>query len=164
MIPLNLLVLQAAFLFGPVTGFLTAFTAALGSAMAAFCIGRSIGHDGLKRLATPQIERLCRRLARRGVLAVAAIRLLPIAPFTMVNLVLGAARIKPRHFTIGTAIGLTPGLLALSIFGDRLGQVFRRPDALNFLSLGLVGMAVILGGVWLVRRVQHKVSGGGGRD
>jgi phospholipase D1/2 len=164
MIPLNLLVLQAAFLFGPVTGFLTAFTGALVSAVAAFLIGRTIGRDGLQGLSTPRLERLCRRLARRGVLAVAAIRLLPIAPFTMVNLVLGAARIKPRHFTIGTAIGLTPGLLALSIFGDRLGQAIRRPDTLNFLSLGLVAIAVILGGVWLVRRVQRGVSRGVERD
>jgi uncharacterized membrane protein YdjX (TVP38/TMEM64 family) len=147
-----------------VTGFLTAFPAARVSAVAAFLIGRTIGRDSLQRLSTPRLERLCRRLARRGVLAVAAIRLLPIAPFTMVNLVLGAARIKPRHFTIGTAIGLAPGLLALSIFGDRLGQAIRRPDTLNFLILGLVAVAVILGGVWLVRRVQRGVARGVGRD
>jgi phospholipase D1/2 len=164
MIPLNLLVLQAAFLFGPVTGFLTAFTGAMVSAVAAFLIGRTLGRDGLQRLSTPRLERLCQRLARRGVLAVAAVRLLPVAPFTMVNLVLGAARIKLQHFTIGTVVGLIPGLLALSIFGDRLGQVIRRPDALNFLSLGVVAMAVILGGVWLVRRVQQGVSRGVGRD
>jgi uncharacterized membrane protein YdjX (TVP38/TMEM64 family) len=95
---------------------------------------------------------------------VAAIRLLPVAPFTIVNLVLGAARIKLWHFAIGTAVGLTPGLLALSIFGDRLGEALRRPDALNFLSLGLVAVAVILGGTWLVRRVQRGGSRGVGRD
>jgi phospholipase D1/2 len=164
MIPINLLVLQAAFLFGPVTGFLTAFTGSLVSAVVAFLVGRAIGGSGLQRLSTPRLDRLCRRLARRGVLAVAAIRLLPVAPYTMVNLVLGAARIKLWHFVIGTAVGLTPGLLALSIFGDRLGQALRRPDTLNFLSLCLVAVVVILGGVWLVRRVQRGVSRGVGRD
>jgi phosphatidylserine/phosphatidylglycerophosphate/cardiolipin synthase-like enzyme/uncharacterized membrane protein YdjX (TVP38/TMEM64 family) len=164
MIPINLLVLQTAFLFGPVTGFLTAFAGSLVSAVVAFLIGRAVGGYGLQRLSTPRLERLCWRLARRGVLAVAAIRLLPVAPFTMVNLVLGAARIKLWHFTIGTAVGLTPGLLALSIFGDRLSQTIRHPDALNFLSLCLVAIAVVLSGVWLVRRVRRGVSRGVERD
>jgi uncharacterized membrane protein YdjX (TVP38/TMEM64 family) len=164
MLPLNLLILQSAFLFGPLTGFLTAFAGSLVSAVVAFLIGRAVGRDGLQGLSTPRLERLCRRLARRGVLAVAVIRLLPVAPFTMVNLILGAARIKLWHFAVGTAVGLTPGILALSIFGDRLGQAIRRPDTHNFLILGLVAIVVILGSAWLVRRVQRRVSRGVGRD
>lgn len=164
MIPLALLVLQAAFLFGPLTGFLTAFTGAMVSAVVAFLIGRAVGRDGLQRLSTLRLARLCRRLAHRGVLAVAVVRFLPVAPFTMVNMVLGAARITLRDFTIGTAIGLTPGFLALSVFGDRLSQTIRRPNVLNFLLLGLVAITLILGGRWLVRRVQRDASRGVGRD
>jgi phosphatidylserine/phosphatidylglycerophosphate/cardiolipin synthase-like enzyme/uncharacterized membrane protein YdjX (TVP38/TMEM64 family) len=158
MVPLNLLVLQAAFLFGPSIGFLTAFAGALVSAMGAFLIGRAVGRDGLQRLVTPRLTRLCQRLARRGVLAVVAIRFLPVAPFTMVNLVLGAARIKLLHFVIGTAVGLTPGFLALAIFGDRLSQTLRRPHGLNVLLLGLVATVLILGGAGLVRRIQRGLS------
>jgi phospholipase D1/2 len=164
MIPLTLLILQAAFIFGPATGFLTAFTGALVSAVIAFLIGRAIGRDGLQRLAPPRLTRLSGGLARRGVLTVVAIRLLPVAPFTVVNMVLGAARIKLWHFTIGTAIGLAPGCVALTIFGDRLSQALRRPDVLNFLILGLVAAALSLGGAWLVRRVQRRSSCGAGDD
>ena len=156
MIPLPLLVLQAAFLFGPETGFLIAFMGSLVGAAIAFLIGRALGRDGLQRLSTPRLERLCQRLAHRGVLAVVAIRLLPIAPFTMVNMVLGAARIKLRHFAIGTAIGLTPGFLTLSIFGDRVSQALRRPDARNFLILALTAAAVVLAGLWLARWIQRS--------
>jgi phosphatidylserine/phosphatidylglycerophosphate/cardiolipin synthase-like enzyme/uncharacterized membrane protein YdjX (TVP38/TMEM64 family) len=164
MLPLTLLVLQAAFLFGPGTGFLIAFTGALGSAVGAFLIGRAVGHDGLHRLTPLLLERLYQRLARRGVFAVVAIRFLPVAPFTMVNIVLGAARIKFWHFVVGTAIGLTPGFLALSLFGARLSQTLRRPDILNFLLLGLMAAGLIFGGVWLVRRVQRGVSHGAAGD
>jgi uncharacterized membrane protein YdjX (TVP38/TMEM64 family) len=164
MLPLTLLVLQAAFLFGPGTGFLIAFTGALGSAVGAFLIGRAVGHDGLHRLTPLLLERLYQRLARRGVFAVVAIRFLPVAPFTMVNIVLGAARIKFWHFVVGTAIGLTPGFLALSLFGDRLSQTLRRPDILNFLLLCLMAAGLILGGAWLVRRVQRGVSHGAAGD
>jgi uncharacterized membrane protein YdjX (TVP38/TMEM64 family) len=164
MIPLTLLILQAAFFFGPATGFLTAFTGAMVSAVVAFLIGRAVGRDGLQRLATPRLARLSRGLARRGVLTVAAIRFLPVAPFTIVNMVLGAARIKLRHFTIGTAIGLAPGCVALTIFGDRLSQALRRPDVLNWLILGVVAAALILGGRCLVRRIQRRSAQGAGGD
>jgi uncharacterized membrane protein YdjX (TVP38/TMEM64 family) len=130
----------------------------------AFLIGRAAGCGGLQGLATPRLEQLCQRLARRGVLAVAAVRLLPVAPYTMVNLVLGAVQIKLWHFVIGTAVGLAPGFLALSIFGDRLSQALRHPDVLNFLILGLVAVALILAGGWLVRRVQRGFSRGAGGD
>jgi phospholipase D1/2 len=164
MIPLTLLILQAAFIFGPVTGFLTAFTAAMVSAVVAFLIGRAVGRDGLQRLAMPRLTRLCSGLARRGVCTVAAIRFLPVAPFTVVNMVLGAARIKLRHFTIGTAIGLAPGCVALTIFGDRLSQALRRPDVLNWLILGLIAATLSLGGAWLVRRIQRGSSHTAGGD
>jgi len=134
------------------------------SAVVAFLIGRVVGRDGLQRLAPPRLARLCRRLTRRGVLAVAVIRLLPVAPFTVVNMVLGAARITLRHFAMGTAIGLMPGFLALSIFADRLNQALRRPDVLNLLILGLVAVTLIFGGTWLMRRVQRGVSRGVRRD
>jgi phospholipase D1/2 len=164
MIPLTLLILQAAFIFGPATGFLTAFTGAMVSAVVAFLLGRAVGRDGLQRLAPPRLARLCHGLARRGVLTVAAIRFLPVAPFTVVNMVLGAARIKLRHFTIGTAIGLAPGCVALTIFGDRLSQALRRPDVLNWLILGVVAAALSLGGRWLVQRIQRRAAHGAGGD
>jgi phospholipase D1/2 len=164
MLPLTLLVLQAAFLFGPGMGFLIAFTGALGSAVGSFLIGRAVGRDGLQRLATPLLGRLSQRPARRGVLAVVAIRFLPVAPFTMVNMVLGASRIKLWHFMVGTAIGLTPGFLALSLFGDRLSQTLHRPDVFNFFLLTLMAAGLSLGGAWLVRRVQRGVSRGAEGD
>ena len=68
MIPLTLLILQAAFLFGPTTGFLSTFTAAMMRAVVAFLIGRAVGRDGLQRLVTPRLARLSRGLVRRGVL------------------------------------------------------------------------------------------------
>jgi phospholipase D1/2 len=164
MLPLPLLVLQAAFLCGPVIGFLTAFAGALGGAVGAFLIGRAVGRDGLQRLVPPRLERLCQRLARRGLLAVVAIRFLPVAPFTIVNMVLGAARIKLRHFVLGTAIGLTPGFFALSVFGARLSQTLRHPDMRNVLLLGLVAAVLLLGGGWLVRRVRRGLSRDVGGD
>jgi hypothetical protein len=78
-------------------------------------------------MATYESDLLRQPRARRGVFAVVAIRFLPVAPFTMVNIVLGAARIKLWHFVLGTAIGLTPGFLARSLrqLGTHFGQSSR---------------------------------------
>ena len=50
----------------------------------------------------PRLNRIRRGIVRRGVLAVAAVRLVPIAPFTVVNLVAGASRIPLLDFVLGT--------------------------------------------------------------
>jgi phospholipase D1/2 len=48
------------------------------------------------------------------VLAVAAIRLVPIAPFTLVNLIAGASKIRFADYLLGTVIGMAPGLVLMS--------------------------------------------------
>ena len=50
---------------------------------------------------------------KRGLLAVVTFRLLPVAPFTLVNLAAGASGIRFADFLVGTVIGLLPGLVLL---------------------------------------------------
>ncbi|MGE3539760.1 MAG: VTT domain-containing protein [Candidatus Tectimicrobiota bacterium] len=164
MLPLTLLVVQAAFLLGPSLGFLSACTGALLSAVGAFLIGRALGGEWVQRLGTPRLTRLGQRLARRGLLAVVAIRLLPVAPFTLVNLTLGATGVTLRHFVLGTVIGLIPGFLTLSLFGDRLSQTLHRPHVSNLVLLGLLAMLLLLGGAWGVRWVQRSLDHGTERE
>jgi uncharacterized membrane protein YdjX (TVP38/TMEM64 family) len=61
----------------------------------------------------------------------------PVAPFSVVNLVAGVSEISLRDFLAGSAIGLLPGLAMASLLGDRLGHWLRRPD--------VAGLAVLLG-------------------
>ncbi len=54
----------------------------------------------------PRINRVRRVLSDRGVLAVAAVRVVPAAPFTVVNLVAGAVGLRFFDYAASTAIGL----------------------------------------------------------
>ena len=47
-------------------------------------------------------------LRRRGLIAITALRLVPLAPFTVEGVVAGAVGIKLWHFMVGTAIGMLP--------------------------------------------------------
>jgi uncharacterized membrane protein YdjX (TVP38/TMEM64 family) len=85
------------------------------------------------------------------MLAVAVVRNLPIAPFTIVNVVAGASRIKLRDFLLGTAIGMAPGILAIMLFTDRLLNAVRDPQWGN-IALAAAA-ALILGiGIWWIKR------------
>jgi uncharacterized membrane protein YdjX (TVP38/TMEM64 family) len=85
------------------------------------------------------LNRLSRKLARRGWLTVALVRIVPIAPYTIVNMVAGASHISARSFLIGTAVGMCPGILAIMIFEEGLERVLRNPD---WLTLGIAAIAL----------------------
>ena len=73
--------------------------------------------------------------------------LLPIAPFTLVNLAAGASGIRFVDFLVGTLIGMLPGLVLLSIMGDRIIRILAEPSAGDIAILvlcvgALIGLAV----------------------
>jgi phospholipase D1/2 len=123
-----------------------------------YAIGRAIGRGAVERFGGVRVQRWNRDLARHGVLAVAALRLLPIAPYGAVNLMAGASAVGLRQYTLGTALGMAPGILALTVFGRQLGAVVARPEARGFgwlgaLAIGLAGSAIAL------RRMVRRWAG-----
>jgi phosphatidylserine/phosphatidylglycerophosphate/cardiolipin synthase-like enzyme/uncharacterized membrane protein YdjX (TVP38/TMEM64 family) len=151
MFPVTVLILVTALAFGPAEGFAYALLGSLFSGVLTFGIGRLLGRETVRRLSTGRINRLSRLLARRGLLAVTAVRILPVAPFTVVNLVAGASHIRFRDFLLGTILGMIPGVLAITVFGKGLESAVREPQARNFLILFAILLG-IAGGVWLPRR------------
>ena len=74
---------------------------------------------------------MTRLLRRRGLVAVTLVRLVPIAPFVVVNVVMGALRIRLHHYVIGTVLGMLPGLLATTVLGDQLTAAISEPTGAN---------------------------------
>jgi len=154
--PVTVLIVVTALVFGPWLGFAYAMLGSLLSAAVTYGAGRVLGRDTVRRLAGERINRLSRRLGRRGITTMAAVRLIPIAPFTIVNLVAGASHIGFRDYLLGTALGMLPGVAALTVFADRLASVLERP-APGTVALFVVVVVVIAGGAlavdrWLGRR------------
>lgn len=141
MVPLSVLVVVAALLLGPWTGFTCAMAGALVSGWLGFLLGRLLGGKILQRLSGSQIHKLSQRLSDRGVMAVAMLRLLPVAPYTVVNLAAGASHLRQGQFLSGSAIGLAPGVGALTLFSGSLYQAVVNP---SMKSLGLVTLVVVI--------------------
>jgi uncharacterized membrane protein YdjX (TVP38/TMEM64 family) len=97
-----------------------AMIAAISGGTVSFLLGGYFGHASLRRLAGGRINAISERLARRGVLSVVIIRMLPIAPYAVVNLVAGTTHIRLWQFLVGSLIGMLPGGLVISVFADSL--------------------------------------------
>jgi uncharacterized membrane protein YdjX (TVP38/TMEM64 family) len=129
--PVTLMIAATAATFGPLFGFIYAALGALVSGVVTYFLGVWLGRGTLDALAGPRINRIRRGIRRRGVLAIAVVRLLPIAPFTLVNLVAGASRIPLMDFVLGTAIGILPGLAVMSLLGHQIFNVMTQPTLGN---------------------------------
>jgi uncharacterized membrane protein YdjX (TVP38/TMEM64 family) len=80
-----------------------------------------------------------------------AVRIAPVAPFAVVGLVAGAIRVKLWHYVVGTLLGMTPGTLATSIFGDQLTVALRDPSRINYWVIAAVASCLVIL-IVLVRR------------
>ena len=90
--------------FGPWLGFAYAAAGALASAIVAYGVGALAGRQTLEDLMGPRLNRVRRSITRRGVLAIAAVRMVPIAPFTLVNLAAGASNLILVDYVLGTRL------------------------------------------------------------
>lgn len=122
-VPKAVMSAAAGLLFGWVPGALVVWVASLLGALAGFWLGRWLGRGAVDRIAGTRMGRVDDLLARRGVAAVLAGRLMPVVPFTGINYVAGLSGARLGHFMIGTAVGIVPGTLgsvAVGAFGSRL--------------------------------------------
>jgi phosphatidylserine/phosphatidylglycerophosphate/cardiolipin synthase-like enzyme/uncharacterized membrane protein YdjX (TVP38/TMEM64 family) len=154
-VPVTLLIAATAVAFPPLEGAVYALVGVLCASGAAFVLGRKLGRGFVRKAAGQRLNEVSRQIGRRGVLAVAAVRLVPIAPFTLVNLVAGASHVRFRDFLLGTVLGVSPGILAITLLEESLARLIRHPGPGDALLVVLVvgGLALL---VAFVRRVGPK--------
>ena len=155
-IPVTALIVATGIVFGPLLGGLYAMSGALLSAAVTYSIGRRLGRNTVRHLAGSRLNRITRHLAKRGLLAIIAVRLLPIAPFSVVNAVAGASRIGLRKFLLGSAIGLAPGITITMLFVDRVTAAVSNPGAGTFVTLGAFTAMIVAIAVLVHRRFAAR--------
>jgi uncharacterized membrane protein YdjX (TVP38/TMEM64 family) len=120
-VPLSMLLGSTLLAIGPWPGFAWGAAAGRVAALAQWVVGRLAWRSVGRRIARHWAEPVSRRLASRRTGAVALLRLLPVAPFAVVNVVAGAIRVPLPAFLAGVALGTAPllGILAAlaAVFG-----------------------------------------------
>jgi uncharacterized membrane protein YdjX (TVP38/TMEM64 family) len=118
-LPLPVLGAAAGVAFGPITGSAVLLVAMTLTASTQFPLARYVAGDRIRQRLGHRLVRVNQLLERRGMIAVAGARLVPI-PFSEFNMLAGLTLLRLQDFTIGTVVGCAPKALAWSGIGALL--------------------------------------------
>jgi uncharacterized membrane protein YdjX (TVP38/TMEM64 family) len=90
-------------------------------------------------------------IGQNGFMASLIIRLVPAAPFIVVNMAAGVARVSRRDFALGTAVGIVPKILLTAFAGGSVMAAMNGGGLVQF-GLLIVTLTIWVVSAWLARR------------
>ncbi|HMU21875.1 MAG TPA: TVP38/TMEM64 family protein, partial [Sphingorhabdus sp.] len=148
--------LVAGALFGVVTGtIVVSFASSIGATLA-FLSARFLLRDWVQSKFGERLKAIDDGIARDGAMYLFTIRLIPLFPFFVVNLLMGLTRIKTRTFYWVSQIGMLP---ATAVFVNAGTQISKVDSTAGLLSPTLIGSFVLLGIFpWIARGLVAAVK------
>jgi phospholipase D1/2 len=157
MFPRPLITLLCVIAYGPWIGVALSMTGIVASALAVYYAGRALPDSTLRELGGDKLERTGKTLREHGVLAALAVSIVPIAPFPLVGMTAGAAKIRLWHFLVGVALGMSPGTLATAVFTNQVLAALDDEAKVNYWLVA--GVVLVLAALIVsVRRWLAKIS------
>lgn len=148
--------LVAGALFGVVTGtILVSFASTIGATLA-FLSARFLLRDWVQSKFGERLKAIDEGIARDGAFYLFTIRLIPLFPFFVVNLLMGLTRIKTRTFYWVSQIGMFPATIVFVNAGTQISKI---ETTAGLLSPTLIGSFVLLGLFpWIARGLVAAVK------
>lgn len=143
-VPQFVLIAAAVVAFGPWTGFAYSWIGTLVSSLVGFWLGRTFGGGLLRDLAGDGVAKFMRLIGKNGFLASLIVRLVPSAPFIVVNMAAGVTPMKLRDFAAGTALGIIPKIALTAFAGNSIVQALKGGGQRHIVML------VVAVAVWIV--------------
>jgi uncharacterized membrane protein YdjX (TVP38/TMEM64 family) len=136
------LTLAAGAVFGPFAGtVLVSFASSLGATLA-FITSRYLLRDAVQRRFGARLADVQAGIERDGAFYLFSLRLVPLVPFFLVNLLMGLTRMPARSFYLVSQLGMLAGTVVYVNAGSQLSRIDSLPGTL---SPGLLGSFVLLG-------------------
>jgi uncharacterized membrane protein YdjX (TVP38/TMEM64 family) len=157
--PQFMLIAAAVVVFGPWTGFAYSWIGTMASALLGFYLGRAAGGRALRILSGDAVRRFMDMVGRNGFLASLIVRLVPSAPFIVVNMAAGVTPMRVLDFIGGTALGIVPKIALTAFAGASIIQMLKGGEGRPVLWLALAA-AVWIGVGWFARRWLKARPGG----
>ena len=175
--PQILLITATILTFGPKNGAIYSWLATMVSATFTFGLGHTLGGGWVRRFGGERVHKTIGFLGRHGIFASGLVRVVPSAPFIVVNAAAGAAHIPMWKFWAGTGIGIIPKILLVAALGalapdqDVVEQGVsgvlaffssREPQHLAIL-VAIIGawLAFLLCARWVYARMRRREEGEG---
>lgn len=149
--PVLALITLGVLIFGPWPGMAYALAGMVTGATVTYAVGRITGAQVLDRVLKGRLRLMSTHLHQRGLWAMVLLRALPVAPFILVNLGAGALRVRLRDYVLGTALGLLPGTVLISLFMRQVQRAVQTATPGAWFALA-AGALLVLGAAWWLQQ------------
>jgi uncharacterized membrane protein YdjX (TVP38/TMEM64 family) len=146
----TVLSITGGFLFGTVWGAVCNVISATLGATVLFLIAQTAFGDALRAKAGPWLQNMQAGFRDNALSYLLVLRLVPLFPFFVVNLVPAFLGVPLSTYVLGTFVGIIPGALVYATVGAGLGSIFDaggEVSATGILTpqvlLALIGLAVL---------------------
>ena len=150
-----ILTLAGGFLFGAVFATLFVNIGATTGATLAFLTARYLLRDTVERKFGKWLGPFQNGFAKNAFSYLLTLRLIPLFPFFVVNLVSGLTRVNVGTYVAATAVGIIPGSFVYAYAGRQLGTINSLKE---IASPNVVGAFVLLGLLALVPVVYKRFA------
>lgn len=157
MFPRPILTLLSVIAYGPLPGFIVSMAGITASATAVYFAGRAVPKETLRKYGGEKLERTARALRKHGVIAALAVSIVPVAPFPLVGMTAGAARVKLWQYLTGVTLGMLPGTVATALFTNQLLAALDEEADVNYWIVA-AAVIVLIVLVLIVRRWLKKLN------
>jgi len=140
----TVLTLAGGAIFGFWFGTLLASIASTFGATLAFLASRFLFRDSVERRFRESIAKINRGIEKEGAFYLFTLRLIPLFPFFLINLVMGVTSIRTLTFLFVSQLGMLPGTAVYINAGTELSQlhsvtgIFSLPILFSFALIGLL--------------------------
>jgi len=143
----TILTLCAGAIFGSVTGTLVVNVGATIGAMLAFLVARFLLRDWVEKKFGAKLKPFNDGFSKNAINYILFLRLVPLFPFFLVNLVSGLTQIRLPVYFFGTMFGILPGTFVYANAGSNLASINEPSDILSWEVLGafaLLGLFALI--------------------
>ena len=137
-----IMTLASGAIFGLVTGtVITSFASSIGATLA-FLASRYVLREGVQSRFGARLADIDRGVEKEGAFYLFTLRLVPLIPFFVINLVMGLTKMKAWTFYWVSQVGMFAGTIVYVNAGTQLAKIESLP---GILSPALIGSFVLLG-------------------
>lgn len=144
--PLSWLIALSALTLEPVVATTVSLLGTMGSTVVTHQVGSRFAEPLSARLPDATLKRIKKLAAGADTVAMLGLRMVPVAPFAIVNAAVGVAGVPLKPLLYGTILAVTPGIVLLSFSIDRARAALRGEALFD----PWVAVLIVLGGVGLI--------------
>jgi len=151
-VPQFMLIAAAVVAFGPMTGFAYSWIGTMVSSLVGFYLGRLAGARTLATFSGEGLRQFMELVGRNGFFASLIVRLVPSAPFIVVNMAAGVTPMRLLHFAVGTGLGIVPKIALTAFAGNSLARLMRGEASPAHIAVLVAVAALWLAIGWYARK------------